>query len=91
MSDEFYNFLGIGDRRGENVRVPIEEALDRLDLDLRRFATNILPPVYSLPQKRRIFFVECILANERVVPFMNVPTAAMELHSRCVPLSEATY
>ena len=34
MSDEFDHFLGIVDRRGENVRVPIEEALDRLDLDL---------------------------------------------------------
>ena len=28
MSDEFDHFLGIVDRRGENVRVPIEEALD---------------------------------------------------------------
>ena len=37
MSDEFDNSLGIGDRRGENVHVPIEEALDRLDLDLLGF------------------------------------------------------
>ena len=44
-SDKLNNFLGIVDRREENVRDPIEEALDRLDLDLRRFATHILHEV----------------------------------------------
>ena len=44
-SDKFDHFLGIVDRREENVRDPIEEALDRLDLDLRRFATHILHEV----------------------------------------------
>ena len=44
-SDELDHVLGIVDRREENVRVPIEEALDRLDLDLRRFATHILHEV----------------------------------------------
>ena len=46
------------------------------------------PPVYSLRQKRHIFFSLYILANERV-PFMYAPTPAMKLRSRCVPLSEA--